>query len=88
MKLVLLQVGLEGEYLGLDKVSLANSSLWIQGSSVPVHQSLIWYKVCRIAWFTCFMSTAYHLGTFLPTTKEKNTFLGIEWQLMSMLVLR
>ncbi|CAN4083968.1 unnamed protein product [Withania somnifera] len=38
------QVGLEGEYLGLDKVSLANSSLWIQGSSVPVNQSLIWYK--------------------------------------------
>ncbi|WMV16098.1 hypothetical protein MTR67_009483 [Solanum verrucosum] len=38
------QVGLEGEYLGLDKVSLANSSLWIQGSSVPINQSLIWYK--------------------------------------------
>ncbi|MCD9645270.1 hypothetical protein HAX54_034096 [Datura stramonium] len=38
------QVGLEGEYLGLDKVSLANSSLWIQGNSVPINQSLIWYK--------------------------------------------
>ncbi|XP_016511915.1 beta-galactosidase 6-like [Nicotiana tabacum] len=38
------QVGLEGEYLGLDKVSLANNSLWIQGNSVPINQSLIWYK--------------------------------------------
>ncbi|KAK4361057.1 hypothetical protein RND71_020009 [Anisodus tanguticus] len=38
------QVGLEGEYLGLDKVSLANSSLWIQGNYVPINQSLIWYK--------------------------------------------
>ncbi|KAK4347099.1 hypothetical protein RND71_033438 [Anisodus tanguticus] len=43
------QVGLEGEYLGLDKVSHANSSLWIQGNSVPINQNLIWYKVCRIA---------------------------------------
>lgn len=39
-------MGLEGEYLGLDNVSLANSSLWTQGSAVPINQSLIWYKVC------------------------------------------
>ncbi|KAG8634453.1 beta-galactosidase 8 [Manihot esculenta] len=38
------QVGLEGEYLGLDKVSLANSSLWNQGTPLPVNKSLIWYK--------------------------------------------
>ncbi|KAF3638200.1 Beta-galactosidase [Capsicum annuum] len=38
------QVGLEGEHLGLDKVSLENSSMWIQGDSVPADQSLIWYK--------------------------------------------
>lgn len=39
------QVGLEGEYLGLDKISLANSSLWTQGTALPVNHSLIWYKV-------------------------------------------
>ncbi|GMY37244.1 beta-galactosidase 8-like [Fagus crenata] len=39
------QVGLEGEYLGLDKISLANSSLWTQGTTLPVNHSLIWYKV-------------------------------------------
>lgn len=39
------QVGLEGEYLGLDKISLANNSLWIHGSSLPINKSLIWYKV-------------------------------------------
>ncbi|XP_058199429.1 beta-galactosidase 6-like isoform X2 [Rhododendron vialii] len=38
------QVGLEGEYLGLGNVSLANSSLWIQGSAIPFNESLIWYK--------------------------------------------
>ncbi|KAA8515324.1 hypothetical protein F0562_018445 [Nyssa sinensis] len=38
------QVGLEGEYLGLDNISLANSSLWTQGSAMPINQSLIWYK--------------------------------------------
>ncbi|KAI8525419.1 hypothetical protein RHMOL_Rhmol13G0229200 [Rhododendron molle] len=38
------QVGLEGEYLGLGNISLANSSLWIQGSAIPVNESLIWYK--------------------------------------------
>lgn len=43
------QVGLEGEYLGLDKTSLANSSLWTQGSAIPVNQSLIWYKTTLIA---------------------------------------
>lgn len=39
------QVGLEGEYLGLGKISLANSSLWTQGTALPVNHSLIWYKV-------------------------------------------
>ncbi|KAJ0018838.1 hypothetical protein Pint_10715 [Pistacia integerrima] len=43
------QVGVEGEYLGLDKVSLANSSLWTQGSALPVNKSLIWYKVTFVA---------------------------------------
>ncbi|XXG71673.1 hypothetical protein AAC387_Pa07g0942 [Persea americana] len=38
------QVGTEGEYLGLDRTSLANSSLWTSGNSVPLNQSLIWYK--------------------------------------------
>ncbi|KAG6755966.1 hypothetical protein POTOM_039380 [Populus tomentosa] len=41
------QVGLEGEYLGLDKVSLANSLLWSQGTSLPVNKSLIWYHIPR-----------------------------------------
>ncbi|KAM7263776.1 hypothetical protein ACFE04_001459 [Oxalis oulophora] len=39
------QVGLEGEYLGLYEVSLANSSLWTQGTSLPINKTLIWYKV-------------------------------------------
>ncbi|KAK6268846.1 hypothetical protein QUC31_013006 [Theobroma cacao] len=43
------QVGLEGEYLGLDKVSLANSSLWKKGSIPPVNKTLIWYKVTFLA---------------------------------------
>lgn len=38
------QVGVEGEYIGLDKISLANSSFWKQGSTLPVNKSLIWYK--------------------------------------------
>ncbi|CAI0407269.1 unnamed protein product [Linum tenue] len=38
------QVGLKGEHLGLDKISLANSSYWSHGSSLPVANSLIWYK--------------------------------------------
>ncbi|KAM7506125.1 hypothetical protein LguiB_005029 [Lonicera macranthoides] len=43
------QVGLEGEYLGLDKTSLSNSSLWTQGSVTPVNQNLIWYKATFLA---------------------------------------
>ncbi|KAK9268044.1 hypothetical protein L1049_010483 [Liquidambar formosana] len=43
------QVGLEGEYLGLDKTSLANSSLWTKGTPIPVNQSLIWYKATFLA---------------------------------------
>ncbi|XP_059635184.1 beta-galactosidase 6-like, partial [Cornus florida] len=38
------QVGLEGEFLGLDKINQANSPLWTQGSTIPVNQTLIWYK--------------------------------------------
>ncbi|GAY34390.1 hypothetical protein CUMW_011160, partial [Citrus unshiu] len=50
------QVRVEGEYIGLDKISLANSSFWKQGSTLPVNKSLIWYKasfnrmiMCQIA---------------------------------------
>ncbi|KAL2475471.1 Beta-galactosidase 8 [Abeliophyllum distichum] len=43
------QVGLEGEFLGLDNVSLANSSIWTQGSDIPINQSLIWYKAVFLA---------------------------------------
>lgn len=43
------QVGLEGEYLGLDKVIHANSSLWIKGSVPPINKTLIWYKVSFLA---------------------------------------
>ncbi|KAK3028523.1 hypothetical protein RJ639_038591, partial [Escallonia herrerae] len=43
------QVGLKGEYLGLDKMSLANSSVWIQESALPTNQSLIWYKATFLA---------------------------------------
>lgn len=43
------QVGLEGEYLGLDRVSMANSSLWTKSELVPVNESLIWYKVMFLA---------------------------------------
>ena len=40
------QVGTEGEYLGLDNVNHANSSVWSSGNLLPTNQSLIWYKVC------------------------------------------
>ncbi|KAL5730081.1 hypothetical protein ACHQM5_002952 [Ranunculus cassubicifolius] len=43
------QVGLEGEYLGLDKLSHANSSLWTSGTDLPLNQTLIWYKTSFIA---------------------------------------
>ncbi|KAG8385614.1 hypothetical protein BUALT_Bualt03G0063400 [Buddleja alternifolia] len=43
------QVGLEGEFLGLENVSLANSSIWTQGSDIPINQSLIWYKTAFLA---------------------------------------
>ncbi|KAI3718837.1 hypothetical protein L6452_19722 [Arctium lappa] len=43
------QVGTEGESLGLDKTDLANSSLWTQGSALPINQSLIWYKSTFLA---------------------------------------
>ncbi|KAJ4831396.1 hypothetical protein Tsubulata_020415 [Turnera subulata] len=43
------QVGLKGEYLGLEKVSLANSSLWTQTNSLPVNKTLIWYKGSFVA---------------------------------------
>lgn len=43
------QVGLEGEYLGLDNINLANSSLWTQGNAFPINQSLIWYKSTFVA---------------------------------------
>ncbi|XP_050226309.1 beta-galactosidase 8-like [Mercurialis annua] len=43
------QVGLEGEYLGLDRADLANSSLWTRGTSLPVNKSLIWYKGTFVA---------------------------------------
>ncbi|KAL6201128.1 hypothetical protein ACLB2K_024843 [Fragaria x ananassa] len=43
------QVGLEGEYLGLANISLANSSLWTTGANPPVSQTLIWYKVSFLA---------------------------------------
>nr|GMD10229.1 beta-galactosidase 8-like isoform X2 [Ipomoea batatas] len=43
------QVGLEGEHLGLDKTALANSSLWIHGNSLPINQSLTWYKTMFLA---------------------------------------
>ncbi|XP_010921989.1 beta-galactosidase 8 isoform X1 [Elaeis guineensis] len=38
------QVGTEGEYLGLDNVNHANSSVWSSGNLLPTNQSLIWYK--------------------------------------------
>ncbi|XP_019170092.1 PREDICTED: beta-galactosidase 8-like isoform X1 [Ipomoea nil] len=43
------QVGLEGEHIGLDKTALANSSLWIHGNSLPINQSLTWYKTMFLA---------------------------------------
>ncbi|KAK6932497.1 Beta-galactosidase, beta-sandwich domain [Dillenia turbinata] len=43
------QVGLEGEFLGLFDISLANSSLWTHGKATPVNQSLIWYKTTFLA---------------------------------------
>ncbi|GKC18254.1 beta-galactosidase 8-like protein [Tanacetum coccineum] len=42
-------VGTEGESHGLDNTELANSSIWTHGSSLPTHQSLIWYKSTFIA---------------------------------------
>ncbi|KAJ8761476.1 hypothetical protein K2173_001609 [Erythroxylum novogranatense] len=38
------QVGLEGEYLGLDNLTQKNSARWTQGTYLPVNKSLIWYK--------------------------------------------
>ncbi|KAI4368179.1 hypothetical protein MLD38_016766 [Melastoma candidum] len=38
------QIGLEGEQLGLDKLTAANSSLWKNSQSVPTNKNLIWYK--------------------------------------------
>ncbi|XP_075486733.1 beta-galactosidase 6-like [Primulina tabacum] len=44
------QVGLEGEFLGLQNVTMANSSIWThQGSDTPINQSLIWYKTTFFA---------------------------------------
>ncbi|XP_038689515.1 beta-galactosidase 6-like isoform X2 [Tripterygium wilfordii] len=43
------QVGLQGEYLGLYRVNLANSSLWTQGAALPRNESLIWYKATFLA---------------------------------------
>ncbi|CAN1149746.1 Beta-galactosidase 8 [Linum perenne] len=43
------QVGLKGEEIGLEKVSLGNSSYWDHGGSVPVAKSLIWYKTTFLA---------------------------------------
>ncbi|KAJ7968478.1 Beta-galactosidase [Quillaja saponaria] len=43
------EVGLEGEHLGLYKLSLANSTIWSQGTALPVNESLIWYKVTLLA---------------------------------------
>ncbi|XAR66402.1 Beta-galactosidase [Bertholletia excelsa] len=43
------QVGLQGEYLQLDSISLANSSLWSGGDAIPINQSLIWYKATFLA---------------------------------------
>lgn len=45
------QVGLEGEFLELQNVTMANSSIWThQGSDVPINQTLIWYKVTGSAY--------------------------------------
>ena len=44
-QLVFIQVGLEGEYLGLQNVSLANSSIWTDEGDLPLNRSLTWYKV-------------------------------------------
>lgn len=43
------QVGTEGEYLALDKMDHANSSIWTSGNGLPTNQSLIWYKTTFIA---------------------------------------
>ncbi|KAI3498840.1 hypothetical protein L1887_34626 [Cichorium endivia] len=43
------QVGSEGESLGLDRIDVANSSLWTHGSELPTNQSLIWYKSTFVA---------------------------------------
>ncbi|ESR62475.1 hypothetical protein CICLE_v10017808mg [Citrus x clementina] len=51
------QVGVEGEYIGLDKISLANSSFWKQGSTLPVNKSLIWYKASFNRMIMCQITT-------------------------------
>ncbi|KAL8460332.1 hypothetical protein ACS0TY_032031 [Phlomoides rotata] len=38
------QIGVEGQFLGLQNVSLANSSIWTQGSNMPINHTLTWYK--------------------------------------------
>ncbi|KAL9146475.1 hypothetical protein ABFS82_13G112700 [Erythranthe guttata] len=43
------QVGVEGEFLGLEKESLANSSIWTQGSVLPINHTLTWYKTAFFA---------------------------------------
>ncbi|XP_047957097.1 beta-galactosidase 8-like isoform X1 [Salvia hispanica] len=43
------QVGLEGEYLGLQNVSLANSSIWTDKGDLPLNRSLTWYKTTFLA---------------------------------------
>ncbi|KAG6393980.1 hypothetical protein SASPL_144556 [Salvia splendens] len=43
------QVGLEGEYLGLQNVSLANSSIWTNEGALPLNRSLTWYKTAFLA---------------------------------------
>lgn len=42
-------MGTTGESLGLDNTDLANSSIWTQGSSLPINHSLFWYKSTFIA---------------------------------------
>ncbi|KAL9155936.1 hypothetical protein ABFS82_09G039100 [Erythranthe guttata] len=43
------QVGVEGEFLGLEKESLANSSIWTRGSAIPINHTLTWYKTAFLA---------------------------------------
>ncbi|CAI9263733.1 unnamed protein product [Lactuca saligna] len=37
-------VGTKGESLGLDKIEVANNSLWTHGNDLPTNQSLIWKR--------------------------------------------